>query len=232
MIKNSLSLKLGLALNSAPSSEWSPLLESSLEGWWKYKTDVTTVADDKVSNWKDSSTNSHNMLQENDAERPIYDSSSGSITFDSSNTTHLESGSQISLSGSFTMAFWFHPTSFNNSVIGDNTTAGEFIKLTGNDEVKIKIDSSDIDLNLNSGTTWGNNYVVITRFGTRFNIWHNGVKQTDGGDLSGTADIDAIGVRKTDLNPFNGKIFDVQVYSSVSGILTTNINNYYKGIYS
>ena len=232
MIKNSLALKLGMSLNSAPSSEWSPLLESSLEGWWKYKTDVTTVADDKVSSWKDSSTNSHNMLQENDAERPIYDSSSGSITFDSTNTTHLESGSQISISGNATIAFWFDPTTFNNSVIGDNTTAGEFIKLTGNDEVKIKIDSSDIDITLNSGTTWGNNYVVLDRLGTRWRLWHNGTLQTDAGDLGGTIDIDAIGVRKTDLNPFNGKIYDVQVYSSRSDNLTSNIIGYYKRIYS
>ena len=113
MVKNSLSLKLGLALNSSPSSTWSPLLESTLEAWWKLKAGVTTVADDKVSEWSDSSTNSHNMLQETDAERPVYDSSSGSITFDSGNTNHLESGSQISLSGNFTIAFWFHPTSLS-----------------------------------------------------------------------------------------------------------------------
>jgi len=231
MVKNSLSLKLGLALNSSPSSTWSPLLESTLEAWWKLKAGVTTVADDKVSEWSDSSTNSHNMLQETDAERPVYDSSSGSITFDSGNTNHLESGSQISLSGNFTIAFWFHPTSYNNSVIGDNTTAGEFIKLTGTDEMKIKIDGSDDDLTLDTGTVWGNNYIVLTRVGTRIDIWHNGTQQGSQISLSGTVDIDALGVRKTDLNPYNGKMYDIQVYSSTSSILTTNLLNYYKGIY-
>jgi hypothetical protein len=48
--------------------------------------------------------------------------------------------------------------------------------------------------------------------------------QSDTEVLSGTADIDAIGVRKTDLNPFNGTISEVEIFSSTSAALTANVN--------
>ena len=48
--------------------------------------------------------------------------------------------------------------------------------------------------------------------------------QTDTETLAGTADIDALGVRRIDLNPFNGTMKEVQIYSSTSTQLTYNIN--------
>jgi hypothetical protein len=54
-------------------------------------------------------------------------------------------------------------------------------------------------------------------------IW-NGAKQVDTDDLSGTADIDAIGIRKDGLNPFDGTIEEIQIYSTTNDILVGNVN--------
>jgi hypothetical protein len=56
-------------------------------------------------------------------------------------------------------------------------------------------------------------------------LWKNGVAQSDTETLSGTADIDAIGVRLTDQDYLDGKIKEIQIYSSSSAALTTNVNN-------
>ena len=59
-------------------------------------------------------------------------------------------------------------------------------------------------------------------------MYWNGALQTSGvtTTLAGTADIDALGVRRTDLNPYDGELYDVQVYSSTSTKLTANVNSY------
>ena len=43
--------------------------------------------------------------------------------------------------------------------------------------------------------------------------------------LSGTTDIDAIGVRRTDLNAYAGDIKEIQIYSTSSAALTANVND-------
>ena len=43
--------------------------------------------------------------------------------------------------------------------------------------------------------------------------------------LSGTALIDNIGVRKTDVNPYDGAIQEIVIFTSSYADLTTHVNN-------
>ena len=57
-------------------------------------------------------------------------------------------------------------------------------------------------------------------------LYLNGVAQSDTETLAGTVNIDSIGVRKTDINPYDGTISEVQIYDTESTALTSNVNNY------
>ena len=92
--------------------------------------------------------------------------------------------------------------------------------------MRIKIDNTQADIDLNSGT-FGDDYLVITRNSSNvITLYRNGTAQTDTETLSGTADIDAIGVRSTDQNPYDGDIKEIQIYDKEDSVLTTNVNNY------
>ena len=215
-------LKLGQMLGGSnrPSGVWLPTDESSLEAWYQKEEGITLNGSD-VSAWADSSTNSHNMVQATASEQPAY--SSGVLTFDGTGE-NLQSASDISLSGDFTVGVVLSPVTPFGTVLGDNTAAGEWLRIISATVLRIKIDNaSAVDLSLDSGS-WSAGYMVLTRASNTISMWWNGVLQSDTEVLSGTADIDAIGVRKTDLNPFNGTISEVEIFSSTSAALTANVN--------
>jgi len=217
-----LSLKQGLSLSSIDSL-WNPYDETSLEAWYQFQTGITLNGTD-VSAWADSSSNSHNMIQDTATEQPAYSAATGIITFASADSNNLQTTSQISLSGAFTIAMRINMITAGGVPIADNTTIGEFIKYTTNSQMKIKIDGGQVDFTLDSGS-FGDDYLVITRNASNLiTLYRNGTAQADTETLAGTADIDALGVRRTNLNPFNGTMKEVQVYSSTSTQLTYNIN--------
>jgi len=41
--------------------------------------------------------------------------------------------------------------------------------------------------------------------------------------MSGTADIDAIGIRNSNVNPYDGTLREIQIYSSTSAKLISNV---------
>jgi hypothetical protein len=201
---------------------WSPTNESSLVAWYKHQTGITLNGAD-VSQWSDSSTNSHDMVQATASEQPLYDN--GELTFDTDATQNLQTTSQISLTGEFTIGMRVNPTAFNNVILADNTTSNEFFKFTAVDNIRIKIDGSYINLTLNEGI-FGSDYLVFTRDAENLiTLNQNGIAQEITGTLGGTSDIDAIGVRATDINPFEGSVWEIQIYSSTSEALTANVNN-------
>lgn len=217
-----LSLKQGLSLSSI-NPLWNPYDEASLEAWYQFQTGISLNGTD-VSAWADSSSNSHDMVQATATEQPAYNAATGIITFASADSNNLQTTSQISLSGEFTIAMKLNLTSVGGVPIADNTTAGEFIKFSTSSQMRVKIDSGNADISLNSGA-FGDNYLVLTRDSSDLiTLYVDGVAQTDTETLAGTADIDALGVRRIDLNPFNGTMKEVQIYSSTSTQLTYNIN--------
>ncbi len=222
-----LALKLGLSLSTTkPYGEWTPAGDANLTAWYKKGTGITLNGSD-VSQWADSSGNAAHMVQETASEQPAYNAGTELLTFDSSATQNLQTTRQISLSGEFTIGMRLNPDGMGTIPLADNTTAGEFIKFSTSSQMRIKIDNSQVDITLNGGTTFGDNYLLISRDSSDLiTLYVDGVKQTDTETLAGTADIDAIGVRRIDLNPYNGTMTEIQIYSDANTTLTTNVNNY------
>ena len=221
-----LSLKLGLSLNSTKTSGggWQPSDETGLEAWYKFQTGITLNGSD-VSAWDDSSSNSFIMRQITLTEQPAYNS--GAIDFDASASQSLQTGSDITMSGAFTVGVRLFPSADNIIVLGDNTTTNEFFKITNSTSLRFKTDGSHVDITVNDGNLKADNYLVITRNASNLvSLYVNGVAQTDTETLAGTVNIDSIGVRATDANPYDGTISEVQIYDTESTELTSNVNTY------
>jgi len=222
-----LALKQGLSLSTLrPMGKWSPDDETSLVAWYQNKVGITLNGSD-VSAWADSSSNSYNMVQATATEQPAYNASTGALTFVSADDNNLQTTGQISLSGNFTIGIKLNPsTAAAGTFLADNTTTKELFKIASATRVVVKIDlSGATNLDLDSGT-FGDDYLVITRVSNVLTLHKNGVAQTGTTPtLSGTSDIDAIGIRHSDTNGFEGTIKEIQIYSSSSADLTANIND-------
>ena len=219
-----LALKLGLSLVSTRKlGGWSPDDESSLVAWYQNQVGITLNGSD-VSQWDDSSTNSYDMVQATASEQPAY--SAGVLTFVSANSENLQTAGQISLTGDFTLGFRINTSTTNGAFLADNTSANEFFKYSSSSRILLKIaGSASTALDLDSGT-FGDDYLVITRASDVLTLYKNGVAQTGTTPtLAGTSLIDVIGLRRTDLNGFDGTIKEIQIYSSSSADLIANIND-------
>jgi len=220
-----LSLRQSLSLNSIKiKGSWKPSDETNLEAWYQFQAGIT-LSGSNVELWADSSSNSFGMRQLTLSEQPAYNG--GDIDFTASRTQSLQSASDITLSGAFTFGIKLHPTVSNVAVIGSNTTPNEFFKITSDTNLRFKTDNNEIDLALDSGTFIADLDLVVTRNASNLiTLYVNGVAQADTETLAGTADINAIGVRRSDNNPFDGTISEVQIYDTESTALTNNVNTY------
>jgi len=220
-----LSLKLGLSLPSLRGLRWSPITEASLVAWYQKGVGITLNGSD-VSAWADSSTNSYDMVQATATEQPAY--SAGVLTFASADENNLQTVEQISLTADFTLGFRINTITTNGTFLADNTSDDEFFKFSGasSDRIAFRIGgSSSTNLDLDSGT-FEDDYLVITRVSNVLTLYRNGVPQTGTTPtVSGTSLIDAIGIRELDTNAFDGTISEIQIYSSASDALTTNVND-------
>ena len=224
-----LSLKQSLSLNSnrALGGVWTPASEGTdLVAWYKNKEGITLNGSD-VSAWADSSSNSHDMVQATASEQPAYNASTGALTFDKTAAQSLQTTSQISISSDFTVGVRLDPSAINVIVLGDNTTNNEFFKISNSTTLRFKTDGTHVDITVNDGDLTADNYLVVTRNSSNLvSLYVNGTLQTDTETLAGTVDIDSIGVRATDANPYDGIIQEVQIYDSTSAALTANVNDY------
>ena len=221
-----LALKQALSLVStqALGGSWQPSDETGLEAWYKYQTGITLNGSD-VSAWADSSENSFDMVQATVTEQPAYNS--GAIEFTPADTHNLGSASDITLSGAFTIGIKLEADASNVTVLGSNTTVNEFFKISTSTVLRFKTDGSQIEITLDSGSFVADLYLVITRDASNLiTLYKNGVAQADTETLAGTADINAIGVRRTDLNPYDGTISEIQIFDTESTALTANVNTY------
>jgi len=221
-----LALKQALSLVTIGSNEWSPIVESSLAAWYKFNTGIGLSGSD-VRAWTDSGTRGYDMLQGTSANQPAF--SAGVLTFDPSAPSFLStSGDEITLASDFTIGVRLNIAATGGVIVGDNTEDGELVKVFSTSKIRIRIDNqSGVDLELNSGSLLeSESYMVITRTGGSgdLNLWWNGVKQTVSVAMTGTANIDSIGVRKTNLNPFDGTIREIQIYDEANETLTANVN--------
>jgi len=230
-----LALKQALSLVSMKKTgtvtSWSPSDEgSNLIAWYKNKVGVG-LAGTEVTDWQDSSASAnHSMEQSTSEERPTYNAATGSLTFDATYFQNLQTTEQISLSSVFTIGFKMNATGTNNTIIGDNTSSDEYFKITSATNLRFKTDTDQGNLTIDDGTL-SNVYILITRnLSNVVRLYKDGVLQADSETVTGTSDIDAIGIRATNLNSFDGEIFEVQIYDTENSTLTSNINTYLANI--
>jgi hypothetical protein len=220
-------LKLGLDLSLSsirPQGKWSPDDETSLVAWYQKGEGIDLNGSD-VSAWADSApAGLYGMVQNTATEQPAY--SAGTLTFVSADTNNLQTAGQISLTGDFTIGLRINTSTTNGSFLADNTSANEFFKYSSTTRILFKIaGSASTALDLDSGT-FGDDYLLITRVSDVLTLWKNGVKQTGTTpNVAGTSLIDVIGLRRVDLNAFDGTIKEIQIYESSSTDLTANIND-------
>ena len=223
-----LSLKQSLSLNTIRLGGWQPSDEGSrLIAWYKNKTGITLNGSD-VSRWSDSAGSNH-MAQTFPSKQPAYNS--GALRFEAADVQSLQSASDIELSGAFTIGVRLYPDLNNIIVLGDNTINNEFFKITNSTTLRFKTDGSQVDITVNDGDLKADNYLVVTRNASDLvSLWVNGTLQTDTETLAGTANIDAIGVRNPETNPYDGTISEIQIYDSEATELTSNVNSYLSAI--
>ena len=221
-----LALKLGLSLpTTRPMGKWSPDDETSLEAWYQNQVGITLNGSD-VSAWADSAPDGlYDMVQGEAGKQPTY--SAGVLTFVSSDKNNLQTSvADIELTGDFTIGAKLHLTAGGGTLLGDNTENGEFIRFTSVTELRVRVASATaVNIDKDSGTFLEDAYMVLTRSSDVFTLYWKGVAQADTETKAGTALIDAIGVRNSDNNPYEGTISEIQIYSSSSATLTANIND-------
>ena len=221
-----LSLKLGLSLNTTKQAVWLPTDETSVVAWFRKATKIgtspyTSPPLGPVTFWVDD-TGVHLMQQSNAAERPTI--ANGVITFDGSDNLQ---GTEISLTGDYTIGVKLKPTGSvsNYAVLGDNTTAGHFIKLSDDDTIFVKSGGTVKGISITDGSKFTDGgYFILTRDSSNFTLFWNGVQQSQVAAVAGTQLIDTIGGRFIDTEDFVGDITEIQIYSSTSAALTANIN--------
>jgi len=227
-----LSLTQSLSLNSIrPLGGWQPSDEGTkLIAWYKNKTGITLNGSD-VSRWSDSAGSNH-MVQTFPSKQPAYIASTGALRFVPADVQNLQTtGADIELAGTFTIGIKLYPTLNNIIVLGDNTINNEFFKITNSTQLRFKTDGSSVDITVNDGDLTADNYLVITRNASNLvTLYVNGVAQTDTETLAGTANIDAIGVRNPETNPYSGDISEIQIFDTESTALTNNVNSYLSAI--
>ena len=212
---------MSLVSSNKGGAEWTPTDESSLEAWWQKGVGITLNGSD-VSAWADSSSNNIDMAQATAGNQPAY--SGGVLTFDPAATSYLETSGQITLSGDFTIGAKIKPTG-TGVVVADLTSNGEFVRFNTTSNLRVKINAgANTDIPKDSGTYDEEAYMVLTRSSGTLTLYWKGVAQSTTPSISGTADIDGIGARKTALNPFDGEMSEIQIYSSTSTALTANVN--------
>ena len=224
-----LALKQALSLVTIGlrSNDWSPILESSLVAWYKFNTGIGLTGSD-VRSWDDSSDKGNDMLQGTGVNQPAF--SAGVLTFDPSAPSFLSSsGGDITLASDFTIGVRLNIAATGGVIVGDNTEDGELVKVFSTNKIAVRIDNQTrVDLQLDGGSLLeSESYLVITRTGGSgdLKLWWNGEQQASSAAMTGTANIDSIGVRKTNLNPFDGTIREIQIYDEANETLTANISN-------
>jgi len=216
-----LALKLGMSIGGSnrPMGAWSPADETSAVAWYKKDTGITEVGG-AVSNWADQISN-HDMAQSVAADKPTY--ANNTITFDG--TDFLETTSQITITGAFTIGIKLKDTTYQNTILGDNNTVNQLIKYKDSTTLRFKTASGQADLALDSGNTFGDDYIILTRDGSfNLKLWFNGVEQAATATKGGNSLIDSIGSRSI-ADYFVGNMTEIQIFSSTSADLTTNVNN-------
>ena len=210
-----LGLGNSVSANQYPGG-WLPSDDVRLEAWYRFGEGVT-LNGSNVSVWADSSSNGFDMRNTDEDEQPAY--SAGVLTFDpTSDTENLQSTSSITLDAAFVLGFRIDPAANSVVVMGSNSVANEMIKMQSASVIRVKNDSTASDYTLETGhDTKDDAYWVISRNSSNeMSVHKDGVLQEAAKTNGGTFDINSLGVRRTDLNPYNGTMKEVVIFKAVA----------------
>ena len=228
------SLSNDTSARSALGGGWLPSDEAKLEAWYRFGEGVT-LNGSNVSVWADSSSNSFDMRNTDEDEQPAY--SAGVLTFDpTSDTENLQSTSSITLDAAFVLGFRIDPAAIGGIVLGSNSDPNEMLKLQADTTLRVKNDSTTSNYALESGhDTKDDSYWVISRDSSNnMSVYKDGVLQEAAKTNAGTFDINSLGVRRTDLNPYNGTMKEVVIFKGVPdaeiGALRSNLQDRLSGL--
>ena len=197
------------------------------EMWYKYNTNqILSSGTTNCESWKDATYHSRHMLQATTAEKPQKDTGEDFLTFDSSVDSNLQTATTLDIDGEFVIGMRVNIETTNGTILGSNTTAGELIKIASTVNMIVKIDNTARTITL-EGETFGDDYLVLARDGDDIiTLYRNGDPVEDTAVLSGTLDIDCMGIRATDTNGFDGDIYDISVFSTYDEQLVSDLNGY------
>ena len=233
--------KLGLALSlptiKHTASTWVPSDEPSLKAWWKNATEVTQDASNNVERWNDQSGNNFHFTQGVLAERPAYagdlGANKGTVTFDPSTSQNLEIPQMtFGVGDAFTIGMYIEVANIGGALFADNSSPGEFMRITSNTELRLKLNNGSAQNMTLDSTIFPNiNVLIVTRNSAGLiEMWIDGVKQTTTNTDNDSFLIDNFGLRRLNLNPYDGKLKEAQIYTDTSDDLTTNVYNSLKDL--
>lgn len=238
----SLSQKLSLNTIKTNASAWTPdPSRDNLRVWWRKATDVTSDASAPygVSLWRDQSGNNYHLEQSTASEQPEaagnVGQNNGEIWFDPANSQNLDLQQQLTVTGDFTIAIKCKVFNVGGCLLADNTSPGEFMKFTSTVQLRMKFaNGGALNIALDSGT-WNDGNVtnlIITRVVDtgEIKMWRNGVEQSGSATSAEDFLVDNLGLRRTDLNPFDGWVSDISIYLKKDDDLTANLNDYLNSI--
>ena len=201
---------------------WNPADEASIVAFYKNKTGLT-LDGGKVKGWDDSSPNTFNMSQSTTSKMPSYTAATGGVIF--SDNDFLNSLTSFILTNEFTIAFKIKANTYLGYILSDETAIEPVLSLNDIDSLGI---TNTIGFGASISTTTGNwqdAYVVITRDSANLvSMTVNGVVQSSTATMTGSTRFSTLGSFNPIFDNFDGSLFELQVYSSTSSTLTTNIN--------
>ena len=212
---------------------WDPSDEEDLVAWYKNKVGVNYNPALEVSEWLDSSGNSNDMQASGEStESPTLDVGTGELKFVAAKSQHLQLDGtvQIEIPSEFTIGFKMAATGTNNTILGDNTSSNEFFQITAPKNLRIKNASGTGDIEADTGELDECSIVLVRDSSDSITMYRDGQLQTASTDLSGDILIDALGIRATNVNSFDGTISEMQKYSTTTNALTSRVINYLSNI--
>jgi len=201
---------------------WNPADEASIVAFYKNKTGLT-LDGGKVKGWEDSSPNTFDMSQSTVGKLPSYTAATGGVVF--SDDDFLNSVTSFILTNEFTIAFKIKANTYLGYILSDETAIEPVLSLNDIDTLSI---TNNIGLGASISTTTGNwqdAYVVITRDSANLVSMNvNGVVQSSTATMTGSTRFSTLGSFNPIFDNFDGSLFELQVYSSTSQVLTDLIN--------
>ena len=232
-----LSLSQKLSLNTIKNlGKWSPSDEASLKAWWKNATGVSTDGVGVVR-WDDQSGNNLHFGQTLDPEKPTYAGNTGinagTLTFNPAGLQNLDCPQITFAQGdAFTIGIRLDVNNIGGALLADNSSPGEVMRLTSTTELRLKFNNGTAqNLSLDSGSFIGTRVIVVTRdSGGLCKLFADGVEQSTTKTDDDSFLIDNFGLRRSNLNPYDGKLMEVQIYTDLGTELTNNVYNSLKNI--